>query len=70
MIFEEIFMIDHYFHKLNQTFFLFRISVMRTVMTQCFSFPNLGVKHGSENDASKLFIFLIRFFHGEYFGWP
>ena len=30
---------------------------MRTVMTQCFSFPNLEVKHCSYNDASKLFVF-------------
>ena len=29
---------------------------MRTVMTQCFLFPNLEVKHCSQNDVSKLFI--------------
>ena len=37
--------------------FLLQISVMRTVMTQCFSFTNLEVKHCSQNDASKLFFF-------------
>ena len=48
MIFEEIYMIDLYFHKLNQSYiFLLRISVMRTVMTQCFLFPNLEVKRCS-----------------------
>ena len=48
MIFEEIYMIDLYFHKLNHSFlFLLQIPVMRTVMTQCFSFPNLEVKHCS-----------------------
>ena len=34
---------------------------MRTVMTQCVSFPNLEVKHCSSNDASKLFIFELGF---------
>ena len=45
MNFEEIYMIDLYFYKLNHSFFLLQIPVMRTVMTQCFSFPNLEVKH-------------------------
>ena len=47
MIFEEIYMIDLFFYKLNHSFFLLRVLVMRTVITQCFSFPNLGVKHCS-----------------------
>ena len=47
MIFEELYMINLYFHKLNHLFFLLQIPVMRTVMTQCFSFPNLEVKHCS-----------------------
>ena len=47
IIFEEIYMIDLYFHKLNHYFFFVQIPVMRTVMTQCFSFPNLEVKHCS-----------------------
>ena len=45
---------------------------MRTVMTQCFSFPILGVKRCPYNDASKLFIFefkCIGFFHGDCFFW-
>ena len=48
MIFEEIYMIDLYFHKLNQSCFYSEFqSFLRTVMTQCFLFSNLGVKHCS-----------------------
>ena len=48
MIFEEIYMIDLYFHKLNRSFFYSEFqSFLRTVMTQCFLLPNLGVKHCS-----------------------
>ena len=45
MIFEEIYMIGLYFHKLNQSYFYSEFQSLRTVMTQCFSFPNLGVKN-------------------------
>ena len=41
MIFEDIYMIDLYFHKLNQSHFYSEFQSFRTVMTQCFSFPNL-----------------------------
>ena len=41
MIFEEIYVIDLYFHKLNQSYFKSDFQSLRTVMTQCFSFPNL-----------------------------
>ena len=48
MSFEETDMIDLYFHKLNQSFFNSEVqSFLRTVVTQCFLFPSLGVKHCS-----------------------
>ena len=48
MISEEIYMIDLYFHKLNHLFFYSDFqSFLRTVITQCFLFLNLGVKHCS-----------------------
>ena len=43
MISEEIYMIGLYFHKLNQLYFYSEIqSFLRTVMTQCFLFSNVG----------------------------
>ena len=54
---EEIYMIDLYFYKLYQLSCYSEFqSFFRTVMTQCFIFPNVGVKYCSQNDASKLFI--------------
>ena len=48
MCFEEIYMIDLYFYKLSQLSFYFEFqSFWGTVMTQCFLYPNLRVKHCS-----------------------
>ena len=50
MISEEIYlyMIGLHFHKLNQLSYYSEFhSFLRTVKTQCFLFPNLGVKHCS-----------------------
>ena len=48
MFFEEIYMIDLYFYKLNQLSFYSEFqSFLGTVMTQCFLYPNLRVKHCS-----------------------
>ena len=48
IMFEEIYMIDFYFHKLNQLSFYSEFqSFLRIVMSQCFLFPSLGVKHCS-----------------------
>ena len=48
MNFEEIYVIDLYFHKLNQSSFYSEFqSFLRIVMTHRFLFPNLGVKHCS-----------------------
>ena len=50
MISEEmyLYMIDLYFHKLNQLSYYSEFqSILRTVMTKYFLFPNLGVKHCS-----------------------
>ena len=45
MIYEEIYMINLYFHKLKQLSFYSEFqSFLRTVMTQCFLFLNLGAK--------------------------
>ena len=43
MISEEIYVIGFYFHKLNQLFFYSEFqSFLRTVMSQCFLFSNVG----------------------------
>ena len=43
MISKEICVIGFYFHKLNLLYFYSEIqSFLRTVMTQCFLFPNVG----------------------------